>query len=372
MPGRRAAPDQPGSVVPVSALLSQTLVALTIEADNEAEHRLPHRTTELGLSPGATAAAPWLTSLLMWANCLRYLPDDGMPLGELRRRARTETNVDGMRRWRYVTYAPDPGCGKRPKPDAIVAPTAQGRRAREIWPGAIDDVESRWRSRYGADAIERLRAALAAIVTALDPALPDCLPILGHGLYSRIHPEPPVTDASEASALPLWALLSKPLLAFALAYERDGGPSLAISANVLRVLTDDGVRTRDVPALAGVSKESVAMATGLLGKLRLTAEGPDPTGGRFRVIRLTAAGTAARAQYHARAASVEADWRAGFGPQRVAGLRAALEPLAVGDPPALFAALEPYPDNWRARLPCPAVLPHYPLTLHRGGYPDGR
>ena len=373
MPGPQASPNQPGSAVPVSALLSQTLVAFTIEADNEAEHRLPHRTTEFGPSPGATAAAPWLTSLLMWANCLRYLPDEGMTLAELRRRARTETNVDGMRRWRYVMYTPDPGRGKRPKPDAIVTPTAQGRRAREIWPAAIGEVESRWRSRYGADAIEGLRAALAAIATTLDPALPDCLPILGYGLYSRIPKPPaaPVTDDSDASALPLWALLSRPLLAFALAYERDSGPSLAIGANVLRVLTEDGVRARDVPALAGVSKESVAMATGLLGKLRLTTEGPDPAGGRFRVIRLTAAGTAARAEYHARAAGIEADWRAGFGPQRVAALRAALEPLAVGDPPALFAALEPYPDNWRARLAPPVVLPHYPVTLHRGGYPDG-
>jgi hypothetical protein len=26
---------------------------------------------------------------------------------------------------------------------------------------------------------------------------------------------------------------------------------------------------------------------------------------------------------------------------------------------------------WRARVPAPAALPHYPMTLHRGGYPDG-
>ncbi|HTR93738.1 MAG TPA: hypothetical protein VMI73_18565 [Trebonia sp.] len=32
--------------LPLSALLSQTLVAFTIEADNEAEHRIPHRTTD--------------------------------------------------------------------------------------------------------------------------------------------------------------------------------------------------------------------------------------------------------------------------------------------------------------------------------------
>jgi hypothetical protein len=368
--------DPADRALPVSALLSQTLVAFTIEADNEAEHRLPHRTTEFGPSPGATAVAPWLTSLLMWANCLRQLPDDGLTVAELGRRARTETNLDGMRRWRYVTYTPDPGRGKRPKPAAVIAPTAQGRRAREVWPAAIEDVESRWRSRYGPAAIDELRVALAAIVTDLDPALPDCLPILGYGLYSRI-PVPSMPAARDAgnppdrSARPLWALLSKPLLAFALAYERGGGPSLAISANILRVLTEDGVRTRDVPALAGVSKEAVAMATGLLGKLGLTAEGPDPAGGRLKVVRLSPAGAAARAAYHERAAGIEADWRAGFGRPRVAALRAALEVVADGDPPPLLAALEPYPDNWRAQVAPPTVLPHYPVTLHRGGYPDG-
>ena len=349
----------------------------------------------------------------MWANCLRQLPDEGITVAELRRRARTGTNLDGMRRWRYVSYAPDPGRGKRPRPDAIVTPTPAGRRAREVWQAAIEETEARWRTRFGAAAIDGLHAALADVVARLDPALPDCLPILGYGLRSAprtgssapahppVPPEPAASQASEvptdpqgatdpqdatdlqasadredadpegAADLPLWALLSRPLLAFALQYERAPGPSLAVSANVLRVLSPVGVRTRDIPALAGISKESVAMAVGLLTRSGLATEGPDPDGGRFRIIRLTVAGSAARDAYPALAADIEADWRARFGAGRVAALRAALEPLAEGDPPPLFAALEPYPDNWRARVRAPAVLPHYPMTLHRGGYPDG-
>jgi len=62
-----------------------------------------------------------------------------------------------------------------------------------------------------------------------------------------------------------------------------------------------------------------------------------------------------------------------------AALRAALEPLAVGQPPPLavgqppplFAGIEPYPDNWRASVRRPGILPHFPMVLHRGGYPDG-
>ena len=113
------------------------------------------------------------------------------------------------------------------------------------------------------------------------------------------------------------------------------------------------------------------MAVGLLAEGGLATEGPDSGGSRFKVIRLTAAGAAARDGYADRTAAVEADWRARFGGGPVAALRAALEPLAVGDPPALFAALEPYPENWRARVKPTLILPHYPMTLHRGGFPDG-
>jgi DNA-binding MarR family transcriptional regulator len=171
--------------------------------------------------------------------------------------------------------------------------------------------------------------------------------------------------------LPLWALLSRTLLAFATQYEAEPGPSLAISANILRVLTEAGVPTKDIPARAGVSKESVAMALGPLRKSALVTEGPDPAGSRFKLTRLTARGVAVRDEYPALAADIEGDWRARFGDSPVTALREALEPLTAGDPPQLYAGLDPYPDNWRAEVRPLARLPHYPMTLHRGGYPDG-
>jgi hypothetical protein len=191
--------------LPLSALLSQALVAFTVEADNEAEHRLPHRTTAGGASPGAPPGAPWNTSLLMWANCLRHLPDEGITVAELYDRARTGTNLDGMRRWGYVTFTPShlPGEGppappargddpptsprgpERPKPDTLIRPTAWGSAALETWHEVTAQVESRWRDRLGAEAFAALRVALADVVARLDPALPDCLPILRHGLFTR-------------------------------------------------------------------------------------------------------------------------------------------------------------------------------------------
>ena len=357
--------------LPLSALQSHALVAFTIEFDNEAEHRIPHRTASYGLSPGASAGALWLTSLVMWANCVRFLPDDGITVADLRRLARTGTNLDGMRRWGYVTFSPDPGRGKRPREDAVLRPTERGRQARDIWAGVGDAIEQRWRNRFGADAVAALRSALAAVVAGLDPALPDCLPILGPGLFGRHVAIDSPADPAPAARLPVWALLSKPLLAFATEFEYESALSLAVSANVIRVLTEDGVRTRDVPALAGVSKESIAMALGVLRKRALVAEAPDPSGARGKVIRLTDAGVAARGGYAELVRVVEDRWRERLGADRVTALRDALEPLALGDPPALFGGLEPYPDNWRAKARQLSLLPHYPMVLHRGGYPDG-
>jgi methyltransferase (TIGR00027 family) len=382
--GRRAPVTAPGhprlrataaeaADLPLSALVSQALVAFTIEADNEAEHRLPHRTTDDGAAPDAPPGAPWNTSLLMWANCLRHLPDEGITVAELHDRARTGTNLDGMRRWGYVTFTPDPGRGKRPRPDAVIAPTRWGRAARDTWREVTAYVESSWQDRLGAGAFTALRDALADLVAQLDPALPDCLPILGHGLYSRAGLVGPAAGAAPwpAAGLPLWALLSRPLLAFAAQYEAEPGPSIAVSANVLRVLTDAGTATSDIPALGGVSRESVAMAAGWLRTAGLVTEGPDPAGGRHRVTRLTPRGARARDEYPALAAGIERDWRARFGDAVVNALRESVAPLLAGDPPPLTAGLSPYPDNWRARRPPPATLPHYPMTLHRGGYPDG-
>ena len=365
-----ASPSPVTGRLPLSALLSQTLVGYTIEFDNEAEHRLPHRTQDHGRSPGASADAPWLTSLVMWANCLRHVPEAGITVAGLRRQARTGTNLDGMRRWGYVTFTPDPGRGKRPRADAVIALTVRGGEARLLRDGLDAEIERRWRERFGSDAVDGLRSALSDVVALLDPALPDCLPILGHGLYSRLDPAATPSGAGIAG-LPLWALLPRALLAFATEFEDESGRSLAISANLLRVLTEDGVRRRDVPALAGVSRESVAMAMGPATGNGLVADEPDPAGSRSRVIRLTPPGARAQRAYYELAGGIEDRWRDRFGASRAAALRGALERLAVGDPPPLFAGLTPYPDGWRARGRSPSVLPHYPMTLHRGGYPDG-
>jgi hypothetical protein len=70
-----------GAPLPLTAPLSQLLVAFTIEADNELEHQLPHRTTR-GPAAGSRRG-PWLVSLVMWSNFLRFVSEDGVPVREL-------------------------------------------------------------------------------------------------------------------------------------------------------------------------------------------------------------------------------------------------------------------------------------------------
>jgi hypothetical protein len=101
---------------------------------------------------------------------------------------------------------------------------------------------------------------------------------------------------------------------------------------------------------------------------------PDPAASRGQVARVTPKGTSAQRAYHELARTIEQQWRGRFGDDTISALRQVLGSLAAGSdgrPPPLFRGLEPYLDNWRARVGPPSVLPHYPMVLHRGGYPDG-
>jgi hypothetical protein len=56
---------------PLTVLLSQALIAFTIELDNEWEQRVPTATTNFG------GRGVWGTSLRQWSNFMQYVPEDG-------------------------------------------------------------------------------------------------------------------------------------------------------------------------------------------------------------------------------------------------------------------------------------------------------
>lgn len=339
--------------LPLSALLSQALTAFTIEFDNEAELQIQHRTTR----HGGTRGGVWLVSMAMWLNCMRYVGTEPITLGEIARLARCGTNLDGMRRWGYIILAPDPADTRR-KPtdsDLLARATARGMRANEVWAPLTGIIEQRWRERFGAGELAQLIAPLRKVACQLANWLPDCLPILGYGLLSigkdpgadRYEPAQAAGGNSGESEAALPSLLATVLLAFAIEYERAAKLSLAISADLLRVLDRDGVRVRDLPVLSGVSAEGLAMATGFASSRGLTLVAAGSAGSRWKIATLTPTGETARQRYFDLTGEIEGGWQARFGQDTIAGLRAALERLAGAGGPGspLFAGLEPDPSG---------------------------
>lgn len=340
---------------PVSALLSKALVAYTIEFDNAFEQRMPHRTSR---GPARRAQrGPWLVSMPMWSNFMRWLPADGAPAADLADLIEL-VNLPGLQRWSYV----------RVHADRSITPSRDGGHAQQLWPELVDELDARWTSRFGGD----LHAALLAM--DVDADLPWHLPVSG----PRRQPLQHVRARDDGRGIDLATMLARVLMTFTADFEQASRLSLAVSANVLRVLGSDGVRTRDLPALTGTSRESVTLAVALLerhGLATITTEAG------AKVARLTDAGEIAQRRGRLEVRGVEERWRERFGAAVVDRLRDALVRILSQDE-VLAAALDPHPDGWRAHPPYAqltqrllagpsAALPEYPVVSHRGGFPDG-
>ena len=218
-----------------------------------------------------------IPQLAVWANALRVIDAGGTDQRQLGRRAVISKRVAGVvvgrleRRGRVsveTTTVP----GRRGKA-RIVHITPDGRAARHAAARLVDTVQGDWRRRFGNDGIVRLRAALSAVVDRLPVELPHYAtgygagdPSVTGGDYVLEDPGPPRLPAhgqdwpvvlrepdSVAADLPLPALLSQVLAAFAIDYEREGvGPLRAVS-NFLRFVGDKGVTLGRAQALGGVS-----------------------------------------------------------------------------------------------------------------------
>jgi DNA-binding MarR family transcriptional regulator len=365
--------------MPLASLLSFALVAYTIEFDNAFEQAMPHRTTRHGKTD-EQRRTPWLVSLVMWANAMQYVADDGISVRAFHHHAGARKDDARMLLerlstwWGYVRVELAPGAAAH-GPDSIVRPTSAGREARRIWSALFATIETRWCERFGTEAIARLRAALTTFVEAIGDDLPDYVPILGYGLASGVPARGPGRRAplarGERSRPPLSALLSKVLFTFALAFEEESDVSLAICANVLRLFDDDAVLVRELPRRSGVSKEAIEMATGYLVRHGYATLEKQAAPSRAKALVLTPEGRRARSEYRRLMVTLEERWVARFGAEPVRELRASLEAVTGSDGTPLLAGLEPPPGGWRAELPRAETLPHFPMVLHRGGFPDG-
>ncbi len=346
---------------PLTTLLSWTWVAFTIEADNAVEAAGSNQTRRL-----------FRISMAMWANGLRLIDEEGITVGELRARAHAACNMGGLERWGWISVGDAPttrrdgyGTHRGVSSSTVVRPTRAGAYARRLWPERVADVERRWSARFGPGAVDSLRESLLPWVGTMPWSPPEVHP--SDGFYTRVIQEAAADQEGSADdgAVPLPALLGQALTSLTLEHEheRDSRVSLPLAANVLRVIGDQTVRTRDLPPRSGVSKEGIAMATGFLSRTRLAALGPGPS------IGLTAAGHRALDDYRTRAAHEEDR-----------ALRASLEAI-VSQPEAMAEGLLPPDGCWRGCNPYlrqtrrmladpTGALPWHPMVLHRGGWPD--
>lgn len=381
------APARANGRLPLATLLSQALVAFTIEFDDELEQRLPHITT-VGERAGFGPDRPWLVSRVMLASYLRYIGDDegGTPVREVQALACVspaivKSRLHHLEWWQHVTV------DKR-----VVRLTPGGARTRDEWEPITAAVGKRWRSRFGKDVMDALTSSLRSIVSSVDAGsvLPDSMPVVDYGngmLAAVVLPEPDVEAAVAARRTPVGkldvsALMSRALLALTLEFEQESDVSLTISANVLRVVDPaGGTPSKEVPVLAGVAKEGVTAALNFLAKKGFVDIAKD----KPKTVTLTAAGKEARDAYGPRLAEIEKRWTKRFGKDTVQSLRTSLDALAAPGKdgvPLLAKGLTPPAGSWRLHKAYAArseafvrdprgALPHHPMLLHRGGYPDG-
>jgi hypothetical protein len=347
----------------LATLLSQVLVAHTIELDNEWERQLLE----------SKRPRVFLLSLVMWANYLRLIPPDGIAADHLEELAQHKVDLNGLTRWRYATVEPPGDNLKAPRREWIVRLTDDGVFACYLWEPLPVMIEARWRQRYGATTIGDLEHALQALIDRFDHRptplyLPD---VTSRDEMFTLNP--PAAGTGPHNPRPLFALLSRVLLEFTLDFEGESKVALPIAANTLRVLGPDPIPIRDLPEHAGVSKEGTAQALTVLTRHELVAVEPIPEE-RGKQAHLTSRGLVAQAGYHDRLAAIETDWRSRFGGEPFDGLTEALVAL-VGDTESLTgsplaAAVKPPPGVWRASRPPPRLLPFHPMVIGRGGWPD--
>jgi hypothetical protein len=338
--------------------LSQAFVAFTIEADNEFESRMPHRTAADRGNPAKTG--PWLTSLTYWSNYLQNIPDEGCTARELGRRAGdgasgVASRLLELHRWGYVRVHSgegDPG-------ERLLTPTREGSLARDTWAPIEALVEVRWGVRFGAATIAALRTELESLPVA--DGLPLGFPILAWDRARGLRPADPTAPPGFSS------LLSRAVLAMAIDFDATSPLSLAMTQILAPVLTEP-IAVRDLPLRVGVSKEATATSLGRLARGGLATVHPSP-----KVVAFTRDGVAAAEASEERRDELDVKWSA---LSDLPGVLAHVvtQKLAEGltPPPNGWRARPPYLAQTRAMLADPvAALPRFPMVTHRGGYPDG-
>jgi len=325
---------------PLSALLSQVLVAFTLELDNEFEIRM----RDAGF-PGAAL------SMTIWSTLLRFLCEDSSSVRDLAKRSHSpETQVKFelgcLERWAFITLEPASsdarpiparahrlggrvqrdgwGSARGIRSDWTVCPTAKGRQAIEIWPPMFAEIEIRWQNRFGAEDIGTLRRSLEDI--------------------STVPPGAPLPEL-------LWNLLQT----FAHEFKQESPAPLWLCANTLRVLSDQPIPESDIPRLTGCSPETSGIGWQI--KPYIVVESAPPPR-RGKLVRLSPLGLIAQQTYVSVTSAIETRWETRFGKQKIGRVRNLLSGLFVprnGNRLLLAEGLIPAEGTVRSGVEAPAL-----------------
>jgi len=262
-----------------------------------------------------------MPSLDLWANLLRALDNAGIDRRELpvslrlsKRALRSRVLTAARHRWVEELQS---GRGQ-----VKVRLTVRGSDVATRWKSLQGSAEERWRAETGVNRTDRLRTSLEQLVAALPlehPHYPasygaaDASITGGKGQDWR-----PVLrgNGDTVSELPLSALVSQALVAFAMNYEEESPIALSLSATVIRLIPPEGRTLRGLGHSAGIS------ALVRHGFLRVSGN----AGGE--IVHMTPKGHAVSCAYHGRIWAVETRWRNAFGDVSITLLRRVLEEAA--------------------------------------------
>jgi len=295
-------------------LLSQVLVAFTVELDNEFERRM-------GLAGYAGARL----SIVVWTNLMRFIGQDGILVRDLGHDAQVKFQLGCLERWGFVVMQagrrPGWGSGRGIRADWVVRLTPKAVKAGEIWRPLFGEIEQRWERRFGRDEIAGLRRNLAGIADRLPYELPDGLPHAGIDPVVRY---PSRSSAAGGESLPLATLLSRALLAFQIEFDSVSPVPLVLCANTIRVLSAEPIQMAEMIRLTGGSPETSDIGWQVKPFVLVS---PDPTGRRGQVVSLSPRGLAVQAAYFQLIRTIEKRWEERFGKEAIQLLRESLDGL---------------------------------------------
>jgi DNA-binding MarR family transcriptional regulator len=309
---------------PLSALLSQILVAYTVELDNKFEQQM-----------NKAGYAGARLSLTIWLNLIRFIPTDGISVRELASQAlapqeRIKFQLGCLERWGIVALESEAGATRSPTGDGwgsgrrlnakwTVRLTEEGVKAAQIWPPLFVEIERRWRKRFGSDDLEELQKSLRAVESQIELELPQDLADM------RDVKDPfPSRTSRDTDTLSLPALLSRLLTLFAVEFEPQSRAALADCANLLRVLGENPVPLSDIPQLTGGSPEMTDVGWRVKPFVIVEAS---KGARRGKSLRLSPLGVAAQQNYYRLVDEIEKGWEKRYGKEEIRDLRQALVAL---------------------------------------------